>query len=175
MTHEDTGKYAAKHPPGITLNEKIAESIREKSSNGGLACATGEKISKGLGVEMPEVGITADLLEIKINKCQLGLFGYGNKPDHGKDIQADDSVPDEMKRALEEASENGEVTCETLWIHSKKDIVADFQLSRKLFDAIPAGNKHFIEYQKSNHIILYDYEGMDAISRITSFLNGTFD
>ncbi len=115
MTHEYTGKYAAKHPPGITLNEKIAESIREKSSNSGLACVTGEKISKGLGVEMPEVGITADLLEIKINKCQLGLFGYGNKPDHGKDIQAADSVPDEMKRALEEASESGEVTCEALW------------------------------------------------------------
>ncbi len=115
MTHEDTGKYAAKHPPGTTLNEKIAEMIREKSLNGGLACVTGEKISKGLSVEMPEVGITADLLEIKINKCQLGLFGYGNKPDHGKDIQADDSVPDEMKRALEEISEKGEVTCAALW------------------------------------------------------------
>ncbi len=64
---------------------------------------------------MPEVGINADLLEIRITRCQLGLFGYDNKPYHGKDIQAADSVPDEMKRALEEASENGEVTCEALW------------------------------------------------------------
>ncbi|MHC4103630.1 MAG: hypothetical protein ACYSR9_01720 [Planctomycetota bacterium] len=115
MTHEDTGKYAAKHPPGTTLNEQIAETVRQKSSNGGLTCATGEKISKELGIEIPEVGITADLLEIKINRCQLGLFGYGNKPEHGKDIQAADSVSDEIKTALEEVSENGEVTCAALW------------------------------------------------------------
>ena len=115
MTHEDTGKYAAKHPPGTTINEQIAEMIRQKSSNGGLACATGEKISKDLGIEIREVGITADLMEIKIKRCQLGLFGYGNKPEHGKDIQSADSVSDEIKTALEEVSENGEVTCASLW------------------------------------------------------------
>jgi len=115
MTHEDSGGYAAKHPPGTTLNMQIAETIREKSPGSGLACGTGEKVSKELKVKMSDVGITADLLEIKIRKCQLGLFGYGEKPNHGKDIQAGDSIPDEMKRALEEVAENGVVTCAALW------------------------------------------------------------
>ena len=114
MTHKDAGKYSTKHLSGKTLNEKVARMIREKSPGGELPCVMGEKISKELKVEISEVGITADLLEIKIKKCQLGLFGYGKKPNHGKDIQAADSVSGEMKRAIEETAENGKVTCAAL-------------------------------------------------------------
>jgi len=116
MTHKDAGKYSTKHRSGKTLNEKVARMIREKSPGGELPCVMGEKISKELKVEISEVGITADLLEIKIKKCQLGLFGYGKKPNHGKDIQAADSVSGEMKRAIEETAENGKVTCAALWM-----------------------------------------------------------
>ena len=115
MTHEDAGKYAAKHPSGTKLDEKIAEAVREGSSGGGLACAMGEKISKQLGVEISAVGLTADLLELKITNCQLGLFGWGDKPNHGKDIQAVESVSTELQTALEEAAQKGEVQCAALW------------------------------------------------------------
>jgi hypothetical protein len=115
MTREDAGKYATKHPSGTTLNERIAKAIREKSARRTLACGTGEKISKDLEVKISEVGITADLLGIKINKCQLGLFGWGEKSSHDQDIQASVSVSAEMKSALEKAAENGVVTCAALW------------------------------------------------------------
>jgi hypothetical protein len=115
MTHKDAGKYASKHPAGKALNEKVARMIREKSPGRELACVLAEKISKELGIEISEVGITADLLEIKIKRCQLGLFGYGKKPQHGKGIQAADSVSEEMELAIDEAAENGEVTCAALW------------------------------------------------------------
>ena len=64
---------------------------------------------------MAEVGITADLLEIKIKECQLGLFGWGEKPHHGKDIRATDSVPVEIKSAIEKAVVNSTVTCAAAW------------------------------------------------------------
>jgi len=115
MTHEDAGKYALKHPPGTRPNEQIAKAIREKSLGGTLACGMAEKISKELKVDISEVGITADLLEMKIKKCQLGLFGWGKKPNHGKDIHTADSVSVEIKSALEEVAENGAVTCAALW------------------------------------------------------------
>ena len=66
-------------------------------------------------MNLSKVGTTADLLEIKIKKCQLGLFGWGNQPDHGKDIHAAGSVPKEIRDALEEAAENGRVTCSAIW------------------------------------------------------------
>ena len=115
MTHGDAGKYALKHPPGTKPNERIAKTIREKSPGGSLACGVGEKISKEFKVDISEVGITADLLGMKISKCQLGLFGWGKKPNHGKDIHAADSVSVEIKSALEEVAENGAVTCAALW------------------------------------------------------------
>jgi hypothetical protein len=115
MAHEDAGKYAAKHPPGTTLNEQIAKAIREKSSDGKLVCAMGEKISKELKVSIAEVGRTADLLEMKIKECQLGLFGWGDKPNHGKDIPATDLVSVEIKGALERAAVDGMVNCAALW------------------------------------------------------------
>jgi hypothetical protein len=115
MTHEDAGKYAAKHPPGTARSEQIAKAIREKSPGGDLACTMAEKISKELKVAVAEIGITADLLEIKIKECQLGLFGWGDKPSHGKDIRAADSVPAEIKSAIEKAAVNSTVTCAALW------------------------------------------------------------
>ncbi len=115
MTHEDAGKYALKHPPGARPNEQIAKAIREKSPGKELACATAEKIAKDLMVDMPEVGVAADLLEMKIKRCQLGLFGWGKKPDHGKEIRPADSVSAEMKSALEKTAENGAVTCAAAW------------------------------------------------------------
>ena len=115
MTHKDAGKYAAKHPPGKTVSEQVAIMVRKKSPGGELACAMAEKISKELKIKISEVGIAADLLEIKIKKCQLGLFGYGKKPNHGKDIQETDSVSDVMKSAIEKVADNGEATCAALW------------------------------------------------------------
>jgi hypothetical protein len=115
MAHEDAGKYTAKHPSGTTLNERIAKAIREKSSGGKLACATGETIAKELNVGIAEVGITADLLEMKIKECQLGLFGWGEKPNHGKDIPAAPALSAEIKSALEQTAVNGMIGCAALW------------------------------------------------------------
>jgi len=115
MAHEDAGKYAAKHPTGTMLNERIAKAIREKLSAGKLCCAAGENISQELNVRLVEVGIAADLLELKIKECQLGLFGWGEKPNHGKDIQTTASVSVEIKSALKMIAVNNRVNCAELW------------------------------------------------------------
>jgi hypothetical protein len=52
---------------------------------------------------------------MKIKECQLGLFGWGEKPNHGKDVQAADSVSAEIKSALEKAAVKGMVPCAALW------------------------------------------------------------
>ncbi len=115
MTHEYSGKYTSKHPPGTKPNEEIARWVQEKSSSGEIACGTAERIAKELNISLSEVGLTADLLEIKIKQCQLGLFGWGNKPNHGKDIRAGGSVPKEVEEALEEVVQNGRVRCKEVW------------------------------------------------------------
>ena len=130
MAHEDAGKYTAKHPQGTALNERIAEAIREKSSDLTLTCARGEQIALELHVGIAEVGRTADLLEMKVKECQLGLFGWGDKPRHGKDIPVTEVVSAETKSALSKASLDGRVGCADLW-----QIANRLGLERKMISA----------------------------------------
>ena len=58
----------------------------------------------------------------------------------------------------------------TIWIHSRGDFVADFDLSKKTFDSVPVREKCMVEYERSNHVILYDYDSDDAIRRTVFFL-----
>jgi len=74
-----------------------------------------KKIAKDLMVGIPEVGITADLLEMKIKKCQLGLFGWGKNRATAKISARPIRLSAEMKNALEETTENGAVTCAAAW------------------------------------------------------------
>ena len=83
MAHSDAGRYAAKHAPGGSPDERIAEEVREKARQGELSCAEAERIGAALGVKLEEVGRTLDLLEIRIGRCQLGLFGYGPEGEVG--------------------------------------------------------------------------------------------
>jgi hypothetical protein len=79
MTHRDAGRYAAKHGPSGSPDARIAAALREKAAAGELACAEAEEIGAALGAPPEEIGRSLDLLEIRIGRCQLGLFGYGKK------------------------------------------------------------------------------------------------
>jgi catabolite regulation protein CreA len=73
MTHEDVGKYV-KRRHGAKLNEMIAVRIKEKISENAISCAEVHSIAVKLNADPAEVGTTIDLLEVRINKCQLGAF-----------------------------------------------------------------------------------------------------
>ncbi len=124
MAHEDAGHYGAKHP-GATIDADIAEAIRGREKNGRIACAAAHEIASRKGCTPEHVGMNIDLLEKRINKCQLGLFGYDAPK--GKAVEAASAVPDELKRAIREATIGDRITCEAAWD------VAD-RLQRKRID-----------------------------------------
>ena len=98
MSHEDSGHYAAKHAPGTQLNPQIAELIKQRTSQGKITCSDAHRIAHELDVPPAEVGVTIDLLEIKLSRCQLGLFGYGQKK---RIVRPAEHVSPEVKDALE--------------------------------------------------------------------------
>jgi len=69
-------KFADKHGADARVNDLIKEHITHQTKNDELACAKAFKIANELKVSAAEVGKTADLLNITLVKCQLGLFGY---------------------------------------------------------------------------------------------------
>ena len=78
MTHEDAGHFGAKHPGG-KIDAAIADEINRKENEGRITCAAAHEIARKQSCATNLVGKNIDLLEKRINKCQMGLFGYGDK------------------------------------------------------------------------------------------------
>ena len=112
MTHEDAGHYAAKHGPGVKADSKIVDAIKEKMSEGKITCTAAHEISKKLSVSPSEVGKTADLLEARLVKCKLGLFGYSPEK---KIVKPADNISSEISSAIGEAMENHRISCFSCW------------------------------------------------------------
>jgi hypothetical protein len=111
MAHEDAGKYAAKHE-GAILDEEIASRIKEKIKDNKISCAAAHKIAGDLGIKPSDVGINIDLLEVRINKCQLGLFGYG---DAKKITGKPEKINPDIEKAIEAGLVNNRLSCAAAW------------------------------------------------------------
>lgn len=112
MTHTDAGHYAAKHPAGAPLNEQIAAAVKQKAVDGGIDCAAATAIAGLLGATMQEVGRTIDLLEIRLKRCQLGLFGFDRK--EGTLVPAERIEP-ALEKDIRENLFEGRLPCISAW------------------------------------------------------------
>ncbi len=112
MTHEDAGHYAAKHPDGKT-DPAIADAIDNNTSKVKITCAAAHKIAEQLNVTPETVGMNVDLLEKRISKCQLGLFGYG--AGKTKAVKPADNVSDEIEALIRSHLEDDKLSCAMAW------------------------------------------------------------
>lgn len=112
MTHEDADHYGAKHPGG-KIDAAIADEINRKENEERITCAAAHEIARKQSCAPNLVGMNIDLLEKRINKCQMGLFGYGDKK--GKAVQASSTVSQELESAIRKAMHDGRITCEAAW------------------------------------------------------------
>ena len=116
--------FADKHGPDATPNPTVEKEISNRSKGEQLPCAVAFDIAKRLNIPPAEVGRTTDLLNFRLVKCQLGLFGYTHKskitsPRHNADPALQD--------ALHAGMTDGRLPCKTVW-----EIAARFKV-RKLF------------------------------------------
>ena len=117
MTSKDSGHFAKKHSPDRKVNPLIAEAVRKRAKEGRLSCAVAFEIVKELDISPDEAGFTLDSLEIKIMKCQMGIFGYGHdKPP----LMPLDSVSGELKESITHALEGGRLPCRAAWDIAKR-------------------------------------------------------
>jgi hypothetical protein len=127
MTHNDTGNYAGKRR-GATLNETIAVKIKEKISEKRISCAEAHSLAKELNVSPADVGTTIDLLEVRIIKCQLGLFGYGREK---KIPVLSDKINPDIESTIKSSLVNDRLPCSTAW-----EIAKNFKISKPIIAAI---------------------------------------
>jgi hypothetical protein len=112
MAHTDKGKYFKKHDQNIEINEDLKNEIIEHAKNKSISCKKAEDIAAELGCSLEETGRTIDILNIKITKCQLGLFGYGETK---KIVQPAKEVAPEVKEKITAALKDGNLPCAAAW------------------------------------------------------------
>lgn len=104
--------YSEKHGQHVKMDETIASAIRGRAKNNELPCAVAFDIAAELKCEARQVGLTADLLDCRLTKCQLGLFGY--KPDK-KIVKPRQPSNSELDAALKKLAGSGALPCRDAW------------------------------------------------------------
>jgi hypothetical protein len=113
--HQDAGHYAKKHPEGTGLNEATVEAVRKRVKNEKISCSAAHAAAAEAGVSPAEIGVTLDLLEIRINGCQLGLYGHKGSHEHGKaELNLPENV-NELKAAIAARTDGNGISCASLW------------------------------------------------------------
>jgi len=126
MTHENAGNYSAKHPPDKKLNLRIAGYVKLHAIKGRVSCASGHKIAVKLNVQPAEVGIPIDLLEMRISKCQLGLFGYSPEKNIVKPAE---KVSPELEEAILKTLSDNRLPCADAWEIAKRFSIPKMEVS----------------------------------------------
>ena len=112
MTHEDAGNYPGKHDPKEKPDPEITSAIMAHSGARQITCADLHKIATELKANPLDVGKTADLMNIKIIKCQLGLFGHSPE---SRVVEPAETVSPEMGQSIRDQSGEGHLSCEGAW------------------------------------------------------------
>ena len=112
MTHEDAGKYGAKHPAGAVVDPSIAAALEQRAEDGRVTCVAAHEVAGILSVAPAEVGKAIDLREYRIIECQLGLFGYEPRK---KVVQPAETLSDPVREQLDRLAKGGEISCASAW------------------------------------------------------------
>ena len=112
MTREQGPKFSEKHATDTQMDPAVKQEIVDKSKNNEIACAVAFQIAKELEATPADVGKGIDLLNIRLVKCQLGLFGYSpiKKAVKPKAPQSPD-----LEEAIRKALVEKKLSCRAAW------------------------------------------------------------
>ena len=112
MTSENKGKYSSKHPAETLCDPVIAAAVKEKADDGRIECEAAHALAAVLGKVPSEIGKTVDLMEYRITKCQMGLFGYSPQK---KIVKAPADISPELREQLRRSAAAGRISCVSCW------------------------------------------------------------
>jgi hypothetical protein len=112
MTNKNHKRFADKHPQGTIVDDALSQAVRDHLVEQKISCIAAHRIAAQLNLPPADVGVAIDLQEARIRACQLGLFGHGS---NHKSVQHADTVPPQLKSAIEAALVNGRLPCAQAW------------------------------------------------------------
>lgn len=129
MTKKAGDTFAAKHGQDSKrgVDAAIRARLEKKARKGTLSCAAAFTLAADLNRSPAEIGKAVDLLDIRLVKCQLGLFGYAPEKKIVKPAAAVDPV---LEEAIRSELRGGRLACRNAW-----DLAERFRLPRMTVSA----------------------------------------
>ena len=125
MSHQAAGHYALKHPKH-PLSPKIVAALKNRAKENHISCAEVHVIAKSFNVSPSVVGVQADLIELRLTRCILGLFGYGQgKKEKGKNLDPHVTPSPELQELILRRAHDKRLSCLECW-----EIARDLKLKR---------------------------------------------
>lgn len=112
MKKKSSQGYAAKHDPSVALDAELAETLQGELEDGGVSCQNAHAIAHRQHKSPRESGTALDLLNLRIVRCQLGLFGYTPRK---RIVQPAATIDPELADEIRATLENGRLRCEAAW------------------------------------------------------------
>ena len=98
------------------MDEQLHQAMMDHLEDGSLPCNRAHAIAQNLDVKPLDVGFAANDADIRIARCQLGLFGYGPKAEgKHKIVHPMDDVPERLAARLRAAADGENITCQAVW------------------------------------------------------------
>jgi hypothetical protein len=126
MTVQQDKSFSEKHANDPKPDPEIKDEILKNAKEGEIPCAIAFEIAKRQKVSPAKVGKNVDLLELKLVKCQLGLFGYSPQK---KIVKSSSEVSQDLKHGIQNALTEGKLSCERAWEIAKRFEVSKMQVS----------------------------------------------
>jgi len=104
------------------MKQEIAAQIKGSLTEGRLPCASALKIARRLRVSPHQVSEVANELDVKISRCQLGLFGYGSR---GNLLEPTQEGREELEARIRDRVVETCLPCTTAW-----DIARELTIER---------------------------------------------
>jgi len=112
MSRDKEQKFSGKHGANAQADPITTERIRKRAKDGQIACAVAFQIAEELELSPAEIGKAIDLLEFRITKCQLGLFGYGPQK---KAVKPKAPENQQLEEAIRDALVDEKLACLAAW------------------------------------------------------------
>ena len=112
MMHSEKTNFSKKHSVDAMPNPSVEAEIKNSAPEAEISCAVAFEIAKKLNVPVKEIGVCIDLLNVRLIKCQLGLFGYKPKK---KIVTPLDSVDQDLAGVVQGELIDGRLPCKVAW------------------------------------------------------------
>ncbi len=96
----------------IPSNPALEEEIRRRAEGGEISCAGAMQIAAQFGESPKELGQRLDAMEIRLTRCQLGLYGYTPEK---KIVQPAAEVSPELEAEIRKAMQGNYLPCIAAW------------------------------------------------------------